>query len=65
MSKKQKFTGLPPNTKIEVIAKGPDGQIYKTIKTIEQANAMKKKDGFIYSYFQVDFSAYKNAKIIK
>ena len=62
---KQNNSVLPQNTPIEVISKNNEGKVYKKISTIGEVKKIKKKKGWQYSYYQIGYSAYKNAIEIK
>ena len=51
------YTGLPPDTIIEVIAIKKD-EIHLAEMTIEQFQNIKKKPDFIYKAFQKGFSQF-------
>jgi len=55
------YTGLSPDTIIEVVAIKKD-EIYLAEMTIEQFQNIKKKPDFIYKAFQKGFSQYKLTK---
>ena len=59
MAKKNKVFELPESTVIEVISTNGD-KVYKKEMTYGEAKLIKKKEGFLYSFFQKGFSSYKN-----
>lgn len=58
MAKEVVYTGLPPDTIIEVIAIKKD-EIHIAEMTIEQFQNIKKKPDFIYRAYQKGFSQFK------
>lgn len=56
---KKKNIELPDSTIIEVIATNGE-KTYKQEMTYGEAKLIKKKEGFLYSFFQKGFSSYKN-----
>jgi hypothetical protein len=50
--------GLAPETQIEVIAL-KNGKAYKSVMTYGKALKLDKKPGFVYRFFQINFSQFK------
>lgn len=55
-----KDTILPLHTEIEVIAIG-GGKTHKKIMTYREALEMKKKRGFQYRFYQLNYSQFKTS----